>query len=144
MFVVADKNPHPNAQEAFELLSRAYEQLTDPELRAAVDSRIAKQRSLKHFFTRQQRKINNWMFNFKSNFLLFLYSKDQVGFIREYVRLFIQRLVFVLEAKYYSVVLAPTNFDRLQVAVLEPIWDNKFSSVVLLYSILKILILSRK
>ena len=127
-----DKNPHPDAQKAFGLLSRAFEVLADPATSTQLHLRLRRHYwNPKRVLTRQQRNIKNWAVNLKSNILLFVYKKHAYADMRNYLVSFANHFLRVLTEKFNSVALAPSFSDRVQVALLESLLNHKISSAVL-------------
>ena len=71
----ADKNPHPDAQAAFDALQDAYSTLTQSELRSQYDMDLARARKGRRLSIRRTRKLlNEWYTTYTMDMMYVLSS----------------------------------------------------------------------
>ncbi len=112
-----DKNPHPDAKDAFDALKDAYDTLMNAEKRKAYDQQRIKQKKMKQFtFKRVKSSIRNIINNWRS-LLLLSYSQwkrhepmDIFVTIKDYMQLVATKVFYF----YEHLMLLPTFSDRLQ------------------------------
>jgi hypothetical protein len=121
LFSFIDKNPHPDSKVAFDLLSDAYEVLSDEESRQIYDDRLSLSRSVHspYKFTNIKRRFSAFLDNFTSRILQF-FARIRKGQWRDEVEDFVEGVneLPIWNAKracvhlYKRFSLLPTWIDR--------------------------------
>lgn len=134
----ADKNPHPDAKFAFDVLAQAHEVLSDAETREIYDEKLAFAKQIHHplRWVNIRRKFANFWDNLFSRILLFFARikrgqwRDEVEDITQEVRdLAVWDTRHNIYLLYKKFALLPSWFDRATLLG-EYLWKWKFSVLI--------------
>ena len=111
-----DKNPHPDAKQAFEYVQEAFETLSLPLKRIEYNNKIRKGKPIKINFKKVKRRLYNEYINCKSRIELFIYRVKHGDAQVEYEELVhrpmqnIKESMMQLRSKFVDL---PSDFDRV-------------------------------
>ncbi len=111
-----DKNPHPDAKQAFEYVQEAFETLSLPLKRIEYNNKIRKGKPIKINFKKLKRRFYNEYINWKSRIELFVYRMQHGDAQVEYEELVhrpiqnIKSNVMQLRSKFVDL---PSDYDRV-------------------------------
>jgi hypothetical protein len=146
-YLLADKNPHPDAKEAFDALQEAYDAISTPAKRAEYDQEVSRRERIARARRWNTRRLRKWVddtaTNWKSSLQLFYHeithiegTPGPVGAAKSVLLLWekirsaavaIWRKTATdvrLQMEHY--VLLPSTLDRLQL-LHEQMWRHKWS-----------------
>lgn len=133
LLIHPDKNPHPDAKEAFDLLQDAYSTLTDAESRRSYHSELQRQCTMRYHWTAKKSKrwLSDRLSNLKSQLLL-TYSQwrssqavELLGDWRAWARQGSEEVKEVL----IHFALLPTIHDRYAL-MNEMLWRHRYRIVL--------------
>jgi hypothetical protein len=111
-----DKNPHPDAKQAFEYIQEAFETLSLPLKRIEYNNKIRKGKPMKLNYKKIKRRIYNEYINWRSRIELFVYRVKHGEVQAEYDELVNQPLQAIkskllqLKGKFVDL---PSDYDRI-------------------------------
>lgn len=122
-----DKNPHPDAKYAFDILQDAYETLLTPSSRREYNDLLRRQYQKKKMTIKKiKKRLSDEIINFKARFLLFAH-RIRHGQIKEEVHDLLEspkaKLTGILH-KLQHISLLPSVYDRI-VYLHEMIWTHR-------------------
>ena len=148
--LIVDKNPHPDAKEAFDALQDAYDSISSPSRREEYDQEIMRKMRIQKARRWNARRIRKWVddtvTNWHSSFLLFHHEITHMEGIPGKVSVSQSMALLwkkinsaaeamwikatecaLLQVEHYT--LLPTTLDRFKL-LNEQLWRNKVKVVV--------------
>lgn len=137
-----DRNPHPDAKEAFDYVQEAYEELISHSNRRIYDRSIQKKKGIT--WKKIQKLISNEMINLKARWALFVHriSLNKESRQEEYQELIGNKLVDIsnnLHQFSEKVVLVPSMEDRI--SLVNEVFSDHFSKIISMSFLVRLFLL---